>query len=69
MMLIPEWKTAYRFLSVQANVIGMAMATGYATMYPQLKDTIPPDVMAWITGAVFVLGIVARVISQQRGGQ
>lgn len=67
MKLIDEWKTAYRFLSVQANVIGTAIATGYATMYPQLKDTIPPDVMAWITGGVFALGILARVISQQRG--
>ncbi|MBV8060452.1 MAG: hypothetical protein JO253_02860, partial [Alphaproteobacteria bacterium] len=50
-MLIDEWKKAYKLLSVQANAIGTAMAAGYASMYEQLKETIPPQWMAGITAA------------------
>jgi len=64
-MLIDEWKKAYKLLSVQANAIGTAMAAGYASMYEQLKETIPPQWMAGITAAVFAAGIVCRLISQQ----
>lgn len=63
-MLIEDWRKAYKFLSVQANIIGGAMSTTYGMMYEQLKETIPPQYMAMITGAVFAAGIVLRVISQ-----
>lgn len=63
-MLIDEWRKAYKLLSVQANTIGVAMATTYAAMYEQLKETIPPQWMAGVTAAVFVAGILCRVISQ-----
>lgn len=65
MRLIDEWRTAWKFLSVQANVLGGAMASAYATFYPQLKDTISPAAMGYLTGAVFALGVIGRVISQQ----
>ena len=65
MKLIDEWHQAWKYLSVQANVLGGAMASAYATFYPQLKETISPTTMGYLTGAVFVLGIVGRVISQQ----
>ncbi|MDE1998038.1 MAG: hypothetical protein KGI52_03810 [Burkholderiales bacterium] len=65
MKLIDEWHQAWKFLSVQANVLGGAMASAYATFYPQLKETISPSMMGYITGAVFALGIIGRVISQQ----
>lgn len=65
MRLIDEWRTAWKFLSVQANVFGGAMASAYATFYPQLKDTISPAAMGYLTGVVFALGVIGRVISQQ----
>lgn len=66
MKLIDEWRKAYKFLSVQANTIGAAMASTYALMYPQLKDTIPAQYMAGLTALVFVAGIVCRVVSQDK---
>ena len=65
MELIPEWRSAIKLFSVQANVIGAAMATTYASMYDQLKADFPPQYMFALTAAVFVAGIVCRVISQQ----
>lgn len=65
MNLIDEWKQCWRFLSVQCNGIGIAISATYASLYDQLKDNFPPRYMFAITGAVFVLGILGRLISQQ----
>ena len=65
MILIPEWRNALKLFSVQANVIGAALATTYASMYDKLKADVPPQYMAALTVGVFVAGIVCRVISQQ----
>lgn len=64
MNLIDEWKSCMRFFSVQANTVGIAMSATYGSFYEQLKDNLPPKYMAMLTAAVFVLGIVGRVISQ-----
>jgi hypothetical protein len=64
MRLIDDWHKSWRLLSVQANSIGVAICTTYAAMFEQLKDTIPPSYMAGITGAVFALGIIGRMVSQ-----
>jgi hypothetical protein len=66
MALISNWSKAYTFFSVQSNAIGAALATTYAMMYPQLKDTLPPQYMAGLTAFVFVTGIVCRVINQDK---
>jgi len=65
MTLIEEWKQCWRLLSVQANAIGSAMAVGYASMYDQLKESFPPKYMMAITAAVFILGIIGRVVAQK----
>lgn len=65
MKLIPEWRSALRLFSVQANIIGVALASTYASMYGQLKADLPPQQMAAITACVFAAGILLRIISQQ----
>lgn len=65
MKLIPEWRKAVKFFSVQANIIGAALASTYGLMYPQLRESIPPQWMAGVTAVVFVAGIICRIISQQ----
>lgn len=64
MKLIHNWKRSLKFFSVQMNLLGTALSTGYATMYDKLKESVSPATMALVTGAVFVLGVVARVIDQ-----
>lgn len=50
--------------SVQLNLLGFTMAGAYSQMYDKLKDTIPPSTMMWITGGVFALSVLARMIDQ-----
>lgn len=64
--LIKGWQRAWKLLSVQAMVIGTGISMQYGLMYDQMKEVIPPKWMAIITGIVFVLGIVGRVVSQSK---
>lgn len=66
MKLIDDWENCWKFLSVQAQAIGVAITTTYAAMYSELKDTLPPKWMLAIVGAVFALGIAGRLISQEK---
>lgn len=64
MKLIEEWRGCWKYLSVQANTIGVAITTTYGAMYDQLKETLPAKYMMLAVGGVFVLGIVGRLVSQ-----
>lgn len=66
MNLIPEWRKAWRMFSVQAQAIGVALCAGYVQMYDQLKETFPPAWMAGITACIFAVGIVGRVVKQEK---
>ena len=66
MKLIDEWKACWKLFSVQANTIGGSLAVGYASMYDQLKENFPPKIMIFVTGVVFIVGIVGRVVAQKK---
>lgn len=62
--LIDEWKQAWKFLTTHVNVIMGSSLLAYAEYYDKLKDTVPPELMAVITGVVFLLNIILRVVNQ-----
>ena len=66
MKLIDEWRGALKLFSVQVNMLGVAMMTSYGAMYEQLKETIPPHIMAWISGGMFTVSTIVRLISQTK---
>ena len=63
-MLIDEWRSAWKYVSVQANGVGIAISSTYGLLYEQLKETFPPKFMAGITALVFIAGIIGRLVSQ-----
>jgi hypothetical protein len=68
-ILIDDWHKCLAFFSVKAMTLGTAISASYGAFYPQLKDTLPPNVMAYITAAIFVIGIAARLINQSPNNQ
>ncbi len=64
MRLIDEYHKCWKLLSVQCNGVGVAICATYGALYDQLKDNFPPKYMAILTGVVFVLGIIGRIVSQ-----
>jgi hypothetical protein len=63
MKLIPEWKRAYRFLSVQVAAL-IALLSIAMDYLPQLQQYLPADWVKW--GALAV--IAARVLKQSNRG-
>lgn len=64
MRLIPDWRKAYRMMSVQAAIVLSLLATAYEYL-PALQGYLPEGWMKWAALVV----IVARLIQQPRLGR
>lgn len=64
MKLVDDWASCWKWLSVQANTIGIAFTTTYGLMYDQLKTFLPPKLMTIAVVVVFALGIIGRLVPQ-----
>lgn len=64
MKLIPNWKRAHRFISVQL----MALVAGIQGIWPQipadLKSALPAGVVYWVSIALLIAAVAARLIDQ-----
>lgn len=76
MKLIPDWRAAWRFWSVQLGLIGTALAGifiafpdaalyAWALLPQDLKSFVPARFMPLIGVAVFVTSLIARIVKQK----
>lgn len=63
MKLIPEWRDAWRFLSVQLAAAIALLATAYDYL-PAIRDYLPEGSVKWAA----LLIIAARVMNQRLPG-
>ena len=63
--LIPEWKQAWKFFSVQLGIL-FAIAAGLYAELPELREYLSPQTFARLSGILAFIAIIARVIKQQR---
>jgi hypothetical protein len=66
MKLIDNWRKAYRMISVQAMVIATAIQGTWVLVPEDLKTSIPPTVVQWITMGLLAFGIFGRLIDQPK---
>lgn len=59
--LIPTWKQAYKYITVQLAAILVMVSFAYEYL-PVLQDNLPTDYSKWIGLAI----IVARIVSQPK---
>lgn len=64
--LIPDWRRAWRFFSVQAMVLAAAIQGAWATLPPEMISTIPDGVVRSATFVLMVLGTVGRLVDQKK---
>lgn len=57
--LIPDWRQAYKFLSVQLALL-IVILGGLQEFLPELKEILPEHWYQWIAGAA----ILGRVLAQ-----
>lgn len=62
--LVPEWKRAWRWFSVQAMVVSTALLSTWALLPADLKSRLPDELGLWAAVATLLLGVVGRVVDQ-----
>ena len=62
--LIPNWRKAGRMLSVQAMGVAGAVQAAWLILPADMKATIPPAWVQWLTVALLVMGVFGRLVDQ-----
>ena len=62
--LVPNWKRAWRWFSVQAMVLSTALLSTWALLPADLKAKLPEDVGLYAAIATLVLGVAGRLVDQ-----
>jgi len=65
--LVPNWRRAWRWISVQAMALAIALQAGWQALPPDLAARIPGDWVTALSVAVLVLGIIGRLVDQGGG--
>lgn len=65
MKLVDDWKTAWKWLSVQLPALNLAFLGAWAALPAKFQDAIP---LPWVIGiavALIVLGMFGRLVKQK----
>jgi hypothetical protein len=64
MQLVPEWKKAWKWFSVQALFLIGVIEAVWLTLPPETLALIPADTRAWIITGLAIFGALGRVVKQ-----
>lgn len=64
MKLIPDWKLAWRFMSVQAGVVLALLSGVQAEVLPLVTPLFPADKWPYVSGGLALAVVVLRLIAQ-----
>ena len=63
--VIPEWRRAWKWFSVQAMVVSAAIQLGWASLPDDMKSKLPEKLCNKISIVTLFLGIGGRVLQQE----
>jgi len=66
MKLIPNWKKAWRMISVQAMTLAGSIQGAWLFIPEDMKASISPSIVQGATVALLVLGIAGRMVDQPK---
>lgn len=59
--LIPDWRLALRFVSVQAALVLAFLSAIQAEVLPLFSPLVPPNYWPWVSGGFALLIVVLRL--------
>lgn len=66
MKLVDDWKSAWRWFSVQALAALVILPTVWAALPADAKGFLPDGAEPWILAALALAGVVGRLIDQNK---
>lgn len=66
MKFVSDWKQAPRWFSTQAMVLAGIIQAAWATIPPEMQDSIPQEYVAALTSLLMVLGVFGRLLDQSK---
>ena len=67
MKLVPNARKAWRWISMQAMGVAVALQGAWVFIPDDLKARAGDDLANWVTGALLVLGMIGRLVKQGDG--
>lgn len=67
--LIPDWRCAPKFISVQSDIITVAVASAWLVVPDDMRAAVPDYILAACAIALAVFGAVGRIIKQNFKGR
>lgn len=64
MKLVDDFKSAWRWFSVQAMALAIAVQGAWEVLPPDMKAGIPPKLVTYVTLGLLVLGVAGRLVKQ-----
>jgi hypothetical protein len=66
MMLVEEWRSAWRWFSLQAMALTAAIQAAWAAMPDDIKSHFPEKLVMAVSVGLLLLGIGGRLVRQER---
>lgn len=66
MKLIANWRKSWRMLSMQAMAGATAIQGAWVGLPEDMKTSIPPTVVHWLTMGLLAFGIFGRLVDQPK---
>lgn len=65
--LVPNWRRAWRWLSMNIPATNFAFLGTWATLPPKFQDALPIEWVLGIAAALILMGMFGRLIEQEGG--
>ena len=63
--LVDEWRTAWRWFSVQSMALSAVLLAAWQALPDELREALPRALPHWLAIALLVLGIAGRLVKQK----
>lgn len=64
MKLIPEWRRSWRFFSMQAMALAVAVQSAWVVLPDEMRATLPDSWLRYLTIGLLVAGALGRLVDQ-----
>lgn len=64
MKLVENWRSAWRWISVNCMVMAAALQGAWAYIPEDMKASLPPDLVRLATIALLAVGVAGRLVQQ-----